>query len=204
MGTIFLVAITMTLAATLYAFRPPLPAQPLWLSYQAVGGGSEPVWGDGSDCKNVNGVQTCLTLGVIKITFTNPPPVKTDQLLFLFYCNGTIYLAATLAEMAWVPGSSGTVGGMGPQLQHCGSYTPPAAAWNRLAFFYQIVPGSTTLRPGDSLYLFAHTFTAFKDDDFHGAPEWCYWIPGACTLQVVYTGYPASLAMSLPLYGLST
>jgi len=203
LGTILIVGIAVVAATILYAFRPPLAPAPLKLDFQAGLAQNEPVWGDGSDCKNVNGVQTCLTLPTIAIEFTDPPTVLTSEILMVFYCNGTVYLGATLAQMAWVPGSAGTVGGTGPQLQHCGTYKPPAAAWNRFAYFDQVVAGSPVLQPGDTLVVFAHTFTSFKDDDFHGAPEWCYTVQGACTIEFIYTGFPAGVVAELPLFGLS-
>ena len=207
-GTVLLVAIPMVMVSVLYTFRPPLPNNPISLSYYVNGSGTEPAWGDGSDCKNVGGgggssTQTCLSLGVIQMIFTSPPSLPISSLLLVFYCNGTVYLSATFAEMAWVPGSTGTVGNTGPQLQHCGSYVPPKAAWNRFAFFDQVTPGAAALRPGDSLFVYSHTFTTFTDDDFHGAPLWCYYVPGACTVDIYYTGTPVSLAASLPLYGLA-
>lgn len=201
-GVLLLVTITIILTATLYQLRIQTPQAVITLSYAVNTQGSEPTWGDGSDCKNVGTVQTCQTLPTINIIFPDPPAALISQILFTFYCNGSVYLQATLAQMAWVPGSTGTVGSTGPQLQNCGTFVPQKAAWNRFAFFEQEVPGSTALHPGDTLVVYAHTFTTFKDDDFHGAPLFCYDTPGACTLQFLYTGTPPSLAASIPLLGM--
>jgi hypothetical protein len=209
------VGITLVLVTILYAFRPPLPATPLYLNYYATGAGEEPVWGDGSDCTNsgpppppgsppgTGQSQSCLELPAIDILFPNPPPVLLSQLLFVFWCNGSAYLTATLQQMEWVPGSSGTVGS-GPQVTSCGSFTPPQTFWNRLAFFQQLNPGSPILQPGDQIVFYAHTFTTFVDDDFHGAPEWCYDSYGDCYVTIYYTGSPPSLAAVVELYGLAT
>lgn len=199
-----LVAITVVTVTILFSFRPSLPNSPISFQLFASESGDQPAWGDGSDCKNVNGVQTCLTLPTIVIDFLNPPAVQTSQVLMVFDCNGSVYLSATLADMAWVPGSTSTVGGTGPQLSHCGTYTPPKAAWNRFAFFDQLDPGSTVLHPGDTLVVYAHTFSSFVDDDFHGAPVWCYTVQGACSVNFYYLGFPQGLAATLSLFGLYT
>jgi hypothetical protein len=210
---IFLVGLTVVLVTTLFAFRPALPPQPSKLYYQVQAGGSEPAWGDGSDCTTVNNVQTCLSLPVIGITLTvsSPGTLLVSSLTFYLFCNGTIYLTAPLKQMEWVPGTAATVGGGAPQLGHCGSYTPPSAAWNRLAYFNQLVPAHTTIVTGDYIVLYAHSFQPPNcpsnnpcDDDFHGAPEWCYTVVNACTLILAYQGPPSATEMSVPLYGLST
>lgn len=200
-AVLLIVVITIIAMATLYAFRPPLPNAPLTLSYFVGTAGTEPTWGDGTDCKVVGGVETCQILPAINIIFPNPPQVFVSDLTLVFFCNQSVYLDATFQDMEFVPGSTVAVSG-GPQLQHCGTYTPPRASWNRFAFFDQVVPGSVFLRPGDTLVFYAHTFTNFTDEDFHGAPEWCYSVPNACSIDIFYTGTPTSLAASIPLEGL--
>jgi len=202
-GTILLVAITVVAASVLYLFRPALPSSQLTINWYASSGGSEPTWGDGTDCKNVGGVQQCVTLPAIDINFPNPTPVSLNDIQMVFLCNGTVYLSATLADIVWVPGSTGTVGMSGPQLQKCGAgFVPPRASWNRFAFYEQVTPGATVMQPGDILVVYAHTFTKFVDDDFHGAPLWCYAYQGACLIELLYTVGVPSIAAEIPLYGL--
>lgn len=221
-ATIFLVAITVVAGIALWTFRPTLPSQPVTLTYLARDGGGEPTWGDGSDCKNVmdptthQTTQTCLVLPTIDVILTGASLsyLPLSELTFIFECNGTQYLTAPLTTMEWVPGTAATVGGNAPQLGHCGSYVPPAAAWNRLAFFEQVTAGDAAWEAGDHIVLYAHTFEPPNcpspgpngkcDDDFHGAPEWCYTVTGACSLLLVYNGQPPGLALRLSLYGLST
>jgi len=202
----FMVGITVTSAAVLFAFRPSYPSTWISISYLTNSVGYEPAWGDGSDCKNLNGIQSCLDLPVLYITVTavSPPNLAIKNLVFVYFCNGTVYLEATLAQMAILAGTSeNNIGANAPQLQHCGSYTPPKAAFNRLVFFNQIVPGSPYLMAGDTIMLFTHTFTTFTDDDFHGSPPTCWQVPGACSIQIYYAAQPTQLALVLPLYGLS-
>jgi flagellin-like protein len=214
LATIFLLGITIVLAGVLVAFRPVYPSQWISISYLADQVGSAPVWGDGTDCKTVNGVETCPDLPVLYITMTgvSPSNLPITNLVFVLYCNGTVYLEATLSAMATLPGTGeNTPGPDAPQLQHCGTYTPPAAAYNRLAYFTQIDPGSTYLRPGDTLVLYTRTFnapisgfTVYPDEDFHGVPPTCWSVPNACTIVLYYNGPTSELAMVLPLYGLAT
>jgi flagellin-like protein len=200
--TILLVGITVAAAAILYSFRPALPSAPLLLDTYVSTIANEPAYGDGSECRDVNGVQTCTSLPAIGIVLVDPPPIVLTDLQFIFLCNGTVYISSSLSAMEWVPGSTGTVG-TGPQVSHCGSFTPPKTMWNRVAFFEQVSPGDPVLHPGDMLVFYAHTFLTFKDDDFHGAPEFCYSVPNACTIQLYYTGVPTSIAFQLDLYGFS-
>jgi len=200
--TILLVGITIVAAGILYAFRPSLPSAPLHLNTYESTIANEPAYGDGSECRQVNGVQTCTSLPAIGIVFVDPPPIVLSDLEFVLLCNSTVYISATLPVMEWVPGTSGTVTS-GPQISSCGAFTPPKTMWNRVAFFEQLSPGATVLLPGDMIVFYAHTFLTFKDDDFHGAPEFCYSIPNACTIKLFYTGVPSSIAFQLDLYGFS-
>lgn len=214
---VMIVALTVVGGATLWAFRPSTPPQPSSIDYFAKGGQSEETWGDGSDCNQVNGVQSCLPLTAIDITLTgwSPGYLAVGSVTFYLICNGTVYLKATLAEMEWVPGSSGTPNGNAPQLGHCGNFVPPAAAFNRLAFFDQIDPGSKALVPGDQVVLFQPFeppncpspkyqggVLVACDDDFHGAPQWCFTAAGACSVEFEYTGTPSGVLTVVPLQGL--
>jgi hypothetical protein len=200
-ATIFLLGLTVASGTVLWAFSPRLPSAPTSIEYEASGGVSVPAWGDGSDCKNVNGSQQCLTLPAITIVITSfsPSAIRLADLTFYLICNGSIYLQAPFPAMEWVPGSAGTPSANAPQLGHCGTYTPPKAAFNRLGFFQQIDPGATLLQPGDTIVVVAHTFTSFKDDDFHGAPTWCFTVLGACSILLAYGGPSPGIALNLPL-----
>lgn len=40
-------------------------------------------------------------------------------------------------------------------------------------------------------------------DDYHGAPPWCFQTVAACTIDITYTGTPATLLGSIPVYDLT-
>ncbi len=40
-------------------------------------------------------------------------------------------------------------------------------------------------------------------DDYHGTPPWCFSSPAACTIDISYTGTPATLLGSIPVYDLT-
>ncbi|HZY71113.1 MAG TPA: hypothetical protein VFF67_09090 [Thermoplasmata archaeon] len=216
---LFIVGMTIAAGSVLWLFRPPVPPQPASLEYFAFGGQSEQTWGDGSDCKNVNGEQNCLSIGAIDIVLTqwSPDVLPIGSVSFYLICNGTVYLSATLRQMAWIPGSQGTPAGNAPQLGVCGKFVPPAAAFNRLAFFEQLNPNSTDLVHGDEIVLFEPfeppncpspkyrgAVLVACDDDFHGAPGWCFSIPSACSIDLVYTGPPSTVVTEIPLFGLGS
>ncbi len=162
-ATILLLAITIVAAAVLYSavnFTPPPSATQVY--YRVQGGLTEPVYGDGSDCKQTNGVQTCYSLAAADILVQSTQPtsgIQVDSLTFRFTCNGTVYLEAPLSAMEWVPGSNVMPGPNAPQLGTCGTYTPPNAAFDRLAYFVQLTPGDPILSAGDDIVFFLHGFT---------------------------------------------
>ncbi len=231
-ANVLLVEMVVAAGSILFAFRPALPPQPSAIYYQAETGPGEPTWGDGSDCKTVNGVQSCAVLPSLDIILTasSPPNVLVSSLYFYLFCNGTVYLSGTLSQITWTPGAAQPAapltspapplppGASTPQLGHCGTYTPPAAAFNRLVYFHQLVPGAATVQTGDMIVLYTHTFEPpncpnpqYKngvlvacDDDFHGAPTWCYDVQGACNIDLIYGGPPTVSLLQIPLYGLSS
>ncbi len=40
-------------------------------------------------------------------------------------------------------------------------------------------------------------------DDYHGAPPWCFTSPSACTIYLTYTGTPATVLATIPVYSLA-
>lgn len=217
LATILLLAITLVGGALLWLFRPGLPSEPTEIDYQVLTGEVAPQWGDGSDCHTVNGAESCLTLPAIDIVITgfSPNYIPLNALHFYFFCNGSIYLSSVFADMRIVPGSTQAISGNAPQLQTCGTYVPPHAAFNRLAYFEQIQPGDVFLVQGDELIVTAHSFMPPNcpnaggnpcDDDFHGAPAWCYTVVDACSIVVYWSptsGDLSSTLLRIPLFGLS-
>lgn len=170
-ATVMLVGLTLAAGTTLWTFRPALPAAPTGLYYEAVNSAGIPAWGDGSDCKNIGTPpqQTCLPLPAVQIVITSQSPqvIPVANLFLYFFCNGTIYLSASLVAMEWVPGFTGTPSAGAPKLGTCGTYVPPSAAFNRFGYFQQQSPGAKNLIDGDTLVFYSHTFF----------PTYCFGLP---------------------------
>jgi hypothetical protein len=41
------------------------------------------------------------------------------------------------------------------------------------------------------------------NDDYHGAPPWCFLTPSACTIYITYTGDPQTTLAEIPVYELA-
>lgn len=215
-ATVLLVGITLTAGLLLWKFRPNVPSPSPSFSFQAVGNVPEPTWGDPTDCSPASTPpQECQSLPATFIIVTShfPSVIPVADLSFTFVCNGTVYLTAKLQAMEWVPGTTGAPSGSAPQLGSCGSYVPPRAAFNRLAFFDQTTPGALNLANGDALVIYQRTFLQAPglnclttrepgcDDDFHGTPPWCVTVVGDCAMSISYSapgfsGVVASIPMT--------
>lgn len=214
-GTILLVGISITAGLLLWTFQPKVGSTTPSFTYQAIGSVPEPVWGDGSDCTGTPQICASLPSSFIVVTSHYPSVIALTQLTFTFICNGTVYLTSTLANMEWVPGTSGSPSGSAPQLGSCGSYTPPHAAFNRFAFFDQATPGAISLENGDSIVVFDRTFLPQPgltclttggscDDDFHGIPPWCVTTVSSCTMTVSFQSPSASTVIAtIPMSALA-
>lgn len=193
LATVFLVALTIVAGTVLWGFRPSTPSSPVQIWYAASSPVTTQAYGDGSDCKNVgsgaNATQVCETLPAIDIVVTGfePSGLALSSLQFYFFCRGSVYLSGTLAALEWVPGSQATVGGGPgsgvPALGTCGSYVPPAAAFNRFMYFQQLRPGSPNLEPGDQLVIQAESFS----------PPSCAFAPS--TLNICWISAAQNLAV---------
>ena len=99
--------------------------------------------------------------------------------------------------------------------------------YNRLGIFVPMTPKQTNLQTGDTFLLYIHnggwpldyecaifggctTATGapyygpiMDQDDYHGAPPWCFTSVSACTIQFTYTGSPATTLASIPVYTLA-
>ncbi len=211
-----LLAMTVTMGAMLWAFRPPLPPAPVIIQYVAIGDQSEPAWGDPTDCTNQTIYALCDTIPAFFVIFTthSPTNIPLSALSVTMRCNGTSLVNGTLQAMEVVPGSGANPGSNSPKLGSCGSWSPSpfghtATYFNRLMYFQQVTVGSKTLQNGDQLVVYVHA-QDFKDrnnynpdDDYHGAPPWCFTNTQACTLLIAYTANPPSLVATIPFSQLS-
>lgn len=216
-GVVLILGITVVAGTLLWAFRPPLPGTPISVEYVAVGDQSEPAWGDPTDCTNTSIYAVCNDLPAFFIVFTAHSPVNLPlaDLSFDLRCNGTSLVNGTFASMEVVPGSGASPGSGAPKLGNCGSWSPSpvgtgATFFNRLLYFQQVQTGATILKNGDIFVVYLHPATDFcdrsghcPDDDYHGAPPWCFTVPNACTIYISFTQSPPTLVATIPVADLA-
>lgn len=265
-GSILLVAITVVLVLLVYLIKFPLTPAPPSVSYEAVTGGSRPVWGDPTDCypstlahdpdpydptyylgpgKSTTlyndymnawwadceygdiGVYNLMNVTAIQIIDVSAP-IPLADIAFQFVCTNTTpkyvqtYLVnGVLADMEWVPGSGQNLSADSPLINKCATYTPnPAGAntvyYNRLGYFDPVDYAQTDLSPGQTIIIYVHTADSVLEapnpieprdtwnisdtDDYHGAPSWCFTVPGACEVNLVDTQWkPGVILATIPL-----
>ena len=168
--------------------------------------------------------------GII-ITGTSQP-IPLSAIEFQFICTNTTPRPSTtylvngaLSAMEWVPGGSQNLSANAPTLGTCASYDPRANSgansvyYNRLGFFDPLNTHLTTLAPGMTLVLYVHTKDSIFEapnplydesywnqpdtDDYHGAPLWCFTVPGSCTVQLIDTDWTSPVViLSVPVWEL--
>ena len=208
-----MVGMTIVVGVILWTFRPPIPASPPSLAYVGIGQQSEPAWGDPTDCTNTTIYATCNNLPAVFVVITAHAPsnMLLRDLYFEFRCNGTSLVNGSFQSMEVVPGSGANPGASSPKLGACGTWTPSsfghtATYFNRLAYFQQARPGAPTLNDADQFVPYVHPAAAFcdksnhcPDDDYHGAPPWCFTVPTACQILVTFGTNPSSLVATIPI-----
>ena len=216
-ATTLMVGMTIAIGVLLWTFRPPIPPSPPSVGYQGFGQQSEPAWGDPTDCTNTSIYASCNNLPAVFIVFTShaPSELSLSQLFFEFRCNGTSLVNGSFQSMEVVPGSGASPSGASPKLGHCGTWSPSsfgqsATYFNRLAYFQQVRQGTAILSNGDQFVLYVHPATTFcdrsrhcPDDDYHGAPPWCFSIPTACQIFVTYGSTSTQLLATIPVASLA-
>jgi len=182
-----------------------------------------------SDCEyGDNGTYNVMDAARIVITSVSQP-IPLDQITFQFVCTNTTptyqqtYLVqGLLGDMTWVPGGSQNLSANAPYLGVCASYNPQGSGansvyYNRLGFFDPLNPNVQVLTPGEAIVIYIHTpdsiyeapnplepqsaWNAPDADDYHGAPMWCFTVPGSCEIQLIDDdwNYPAVI-LSAPVY----
>ncbi len=271
-GAVLLVGLTLTAGIILWSFRIYTPPAPPLVSFHLGSGGSNPVWGDPTDCQpqgnwtyplqssqyawwtpgtwgyawfnqcyppNVNGNFSQLNTSEIIISHASPTNIPLNDIGFDFVCNNasssggtTVLVSGTLASMTWFPGSSSSPAPNAPKLGHCGNFNAGGygggafgTLYNRLGMFIPIDGNSSVLEAGDTFLLYIHNggwpmdyqcvdpdlYGCFlnhgnpilDDDDYHGAPPWCFTTPSACTIYLTYLGTPQTLLATIPVYSLA-
>jgi hypothetical protein len=168
----------------------------------------------------------------IVFTQHTPDDISLDEIQFAFVCratnamgqNYTTYLVeGSLAAMTWFPGSSTGPAPNAPHLGECGTFIPSGSystLYNRLGIFVPLLNDSAVVNNGDTFILYTHTPGTPLDysgdcapgyhgnpcvdgDDFHGAPGWCFVVPGACEIYLTYEGYPSTILAAIEIYGIA-
>ncbi len=168
-GTILILAMTMVVFTILFSFRFYTPPAPPSATFAIRSGGSNPVWGDGTDTPG-NGVYSLLNTTAIIVASASPINIPLSQVQFTFICNNessggneTILVQGSLQDMSWYPGVSGVAPPNAPKLGWCASFHAGGfgggafgTAYNRLGLFLPISDVNLTLQAGDTFLLYIH------------------------------------------------
>ena len=150
-AVILLIALTLVAGAILWSFRiSPSPTAPS-VNFVVHSGGSNPVWGDPTDCQpkgswvypltgstNINnwnngfynecaypatsGNYSLLNTSELVVSAVSAPNILLTDINLTFICNGTVLIQGTLASMTWFPGSSFAPAPNAPYLGYCGTF----------------------------------------------------------------------------------
>jgi hypothetical protein len=212
-ASILLSGLTICAGVVLWTFQIHTPAVGAQVEYVAEGGQTSPAWGDPTDCTNTSIYATCDGLPSFFIIFTahTPSDLLLSHLQFDMRCNKTSLVNGSFERMEVIPGTGANPGAGSPALGKCGNWTPSSSGstatyFNRLAYFQQINVNARVLNNGDIFVVYEHPPSDFcdrnahcPDDDYHGAPPWCFTVPGACTILLEYTGNPSAIVANIPM-----
>lgn len=168
-GTILMLAMTMVVFTILFSFHFYTPPASPQVTFVIRSGGSNPVWGDGTDTPPGGGYSLLNTTAII-VASASPINIPLDEIQFTFLCNNassggneSILVQGTLASMTWYPGQSGTAPADAPKLGWCASFHAGGygggafgTAYNRLGVFVPISDANVTLQAGDTFLLYIH------------------------------------------------
>ena len=276
-GAILLVALTIIAGVMLWTFHITTPPAPPSATFHFQSGGSEPVWGDPTDCQpwgnwtyplstsqyqpwaqqwqsecstNVAGDFSPMNVSQMVVSAISPTNLLLSEITLTFLCDGrfapspytssntTVLVSGSLASMTWFPGSTSSPAANAPTLGWCGGFRASGfgggafgVLYNRLGIFDPISQhGANVLRAGDTFILYLHEggwpmdyscvdpssyirflcndptangMPIFDQDDYHGAPPWCFTSVQACTIVLTYTGTPATTLATVPVTDLA-
>jgi flagellin-like protein len=218
-ASILLIGITIAAGVVLWTLRIQTPSAGVQVEYIVEGDQTEPAWGDPTDCSNTSIYANCDGVPAFFIVFTahTPADILLSDLRFELVCNHTSLLNGTFQQMEIIPGTGSNPSSSSPELGECGSWKPnphgtSATYFNRLAYYQQIDESSKVLHDGDIFVVYEHPLANFcdrngncPDDDYHGAPPWCFTDPASdCTIYITYTAAPASLVATIPILEVGT
>ncbi|MGB6500252.1 MAG: hypothetical protein WBG19_02470 [Thermoplasmata archaeon] len=148
---------------------------------------------------------------------------------FQFICTNTTpkyvqttFVQGPLSSMEWVPGSSQNLSASAPKIGKCATYDASGMGansvyYNRLGYFDPVDYQRSDLAPGQTIIIYVHTPNSVLEapnpiepvsswnisdaDDYHGAPPWCFTVPGACAINLIDTEWrPGVILTTIPLW----
>ncbi|HYA10887.1 MAG TPA: archaellin/type IV pilin N-terminal domain-containing protein [Thermoplasmata archaeon] len=184
-------------------------------------------WWD--ECENSdNGTYNLMDAARIVITGVSQS-IPLADLQFKFLCTNqtprytqTVLVQGNISDMEWVPGGSQNLSAKAPTLGTCATYDPRGSGansvyYNRLGFFDPLNTNVQVLTPGMTLVIYIHTPDSILEapnplepqstwnqpdaDDYHGAPLWCFTVPGSCTVELIDTAWGSGIVvLDAPVY----
>ncbi|MGC2788527.1 MAG: archaellin/type IV pilin N-terminal domain-containing protein [Thermoplasmata archaeon] len=168
-ATILLLAMTLVIFTLLFSFKFITPPSPPTVSFVIHSGGSNPVWGDGTDTPG-DGTYSLLNTTQIIISSVSPTNIPLSAIEFSFICdnsstggNSTVLVQGSLAEMTWFPGLTSSPPAGAPTLGWCASFHAGgygggsfSTYYNRLGLFIPVSSQTDTLQAGDTFLLYIH------------------------------------------------
>lgn len=185
-----------------------------------------------SECENGNtGIYNQMNATRIVITSVSQT-IPLKYLQFAFVCTNytptfdqTNLVRGALAGMEFVPSAGAqNFTSSSPLLGYCATLRAEGSGaastyYNRLGFFDPLSYSSAILTPGQAIVIYLHTADSVfeapnpiepqsswnhpDDDDYHGAPPWCFTVSGACQVELFDTQWnPAVEVLSLSMYQL--
>ena len=199
-GTILLVSLTVVLISLVYVLVVvPVSPPPPYIGVSVTSSPHQTYYGDANLCPPTTGA--CPSLPAVTFTLTQvvSPAPSYSLVDLLFHCNGTTYLDTGLTAALFDP-SVPPPTPVAPTVGNCGTFSPglPPPVFNELLYYQPLHPGAGRLAPGDQIVVYLHAALP-PSTSYAGAPPWCLTVPGACTLELLYTGSAGAVLLNLAL-----
>jgi len=185
-----LIGLTVVAGTILWTFRFYAPASPPTVSFVVRSGGSNPVWGDPTDCQpqgswhyplsgatnisnwntgfrnecsypHVTGNYSLLNTTQIIFSAHVPADIPLADIEMTFICNGTVLLNGSFAAMTWFPGSSFTVAANAPTLGFCGTFDAGGYGGGAFSTYYNRLGIFVPIRQNVSVLESGDTFILY-------------------------------------------
>jgi flagellin-like protein len=188
-ATVILIALTVTAGAILWGFRIYTPPSPPDVSFVFRTSGSNPVWGDPTDCQpqghwtyplnatsitkwntgfrneceypETSGNYSLLNTTQIVVSQVSPANIPLTEINLTFICNGTVLLEGTLASMTWFPGSTFAPSADAPTLGWCGTFDAGGYGGGAFSTLYNRLGIFDPIQPNTSVLNAGDTFILY-------------------------------------------